>query len=188
MAAQPLQPLILDGEIGVSENVRPSFNGLQKRAQLKLERQIADAQNRLPAIFYAFDILHIAGVNVRGSTYEERRRYLAEFVKPLAHLQLVHAEPDGVAFYDACVAMGLEGTIAKRADSIYESGKRSGNWLKVKTVQSAEFLIGGFTTGEGGRGSSDSFGALLVGYWQDGMLRYAGHIGIRTDWQAGYRE
>jgi bifunctional non-homologous end joining protein LigD len=177
LAAQPLQPLILDGEIVVFENVQPSFNGLLNRAQLKLERQIADGQKRLPAIFYAFDILHAAGINVRGSTYEERRSYLAQCVKPQTHLQFVHAEYDGIALYDACVAMGLEGTIAKRADSIYENGKRSMNWLKVKTAQSGEFVIGGFTIGEGLRGKSDSLGALLVGYWEDGKLRYAGHVG-----------
>ena len=135
-----MQPLILDGEIVVFENGHPSFNALQNRAQLKLKRQIADAQQRLPAIFYAFDILHIAGVNVRSSAYEERRRYLAKSLLPQAHVQLVHAEYDGIALYDACVAMGLEGTIAKRADGIYESGKRSTAWLKVKTVQSGEFV------------------------------------------------
>jgi len=124
------QPLVLDGEILVFENGQPSFNALQNRAQLKLKRQIADAQQRLPAIFYAFDILHIAGVNVRGCTYDERRRYLAQYLLPQTHRQLVHAEADGIALYDACVAMGLEGTIAKRADSIYESGKRSAAWLK----------------------------------------------------------
>jgi len=177
LAAQPLQPLILDGEIVVFENGRPSFNALQNRAQLTLERQIADAQKRLPAVFFAFDVLHVAGINVRGVAYEERRHYLAQCVKPQTHLQFVHAEADGIALYEACVAMGLEGTIAKRADSIYESGKRSKAWLKVKTVQSGEFVIGGFTTGEGLRGKSDTFGALLVGYWEDGKLRYAGHVG-----------
>jgi len=177
LATQPVQPLVLDGEIVVVEDGRPSFNALQNRARLKLKRQIADAQQRLPAIFYAFDILHIAGINVRGSTYEQRRRYLAQYLHPQTHLQLVPAEADGIALYDACVAMGLEGTIAKRADSIYESGQRSAAWLKMKTVQSGEFVIGGFTTGEGQRGKSDSFGALLVGYWQDGELRYAGQVG-----------
>lgn len=131
LVAQPLQPLILDGEIVVFENGKPSFNGLQNRAQLKLERQIADARKRLPAVFFAFDILHVAGVNVRGLPYEERRSYFAGCVHPQTHVQLVHAEEDGIALYDASVAMGLEGTIAKRADSTYESGKRSLNWLTI---------------------------------------------------------
>jgi bifunctional non-homologous end joining protein LigD len=180
LAPQPLQPLILDGEILVFENGRASFNALQSRAQLKLKRQIADAQ-QLPAIFYAFDILHVAGINVRGLPYEERRRCLAQCLHPQTHVQLVHADVDGIALYEACVAMGLEGTIAKRADSIDESGKRSAAWLKVKTVRSGEFVIGGFTTGEGVRGASDSFGALLVGYWEDSKLRYAGHVGTGFD-------
>jgi bifunctional non-homologous end joining protein LigD len=177
LATQPAQPLVVDGEIVVFEDGRSSFNALQNRAQLKLKRQIAAAQWRLPAIFYAFDILHIAGINVRGSAYEERRRCLGQCLQQAAHVQLVHAEADGIALYAGCIAMGLEGTIAKRADSIYESGKRSAAWLKVKMGRSGEFVIGGFTTGEGQRGKSDSFGALLVGYWQDGELRYAGHVG-----------
>ena len=86
LATQPVQPLILDGEIVVFENGHPSFNALQNRAQLKLKRQIADAQQRLPAIFYAFDILHIAGVNVRSSAYEERRCYLAQSLLPQTHV------------------------------------------------------------------------------------------------------
>jgi bifunctional non-homologous end joining protein LigD len=177
LATQPEQQLVLDGEIVVFEDGRPSFNALQNRAQLKLKRQIAETQRRMPAIFYVFDILHVDGINVRGSTYEERHRYLGQCVHPQTHVQLVHAEADGIALYEACVAMGLEGTIAKRAESTYESGTRSGAWLKMKAMQSGEFVIGGFTTGEGARGASDSFGSLLVGYWQDEKLRYAGNVG-----------
>jgi hypothetical protein len=77
---QPLQPLILDGEIIVFENGQPSFNGLQRRAQLKRDRQIAVVQKRLPAVFFAFDILHVGGINVRGIAYEKRRHYLAQCV------------------------------------------------------------------------------------------------------------
>src|ERR1700674_4834128 len=121
LAAQPVQPVVLDGEIVVFEDGRPSFNALQNRAQLKLKRQVAEAEKRMPAIFYVFDILHIAGINVRGSTYENRRLYLAQCVHPQTNVQLVHAEEDGIALYEASVAMGLEGTVAKRADSTYES-------------------------------------------------------------------
>src|SRR5208282_5334754 len=71
---------------------------------------------------------------------------------------------------------GLEGIVSKKADSTYEPGRRSAYWLKVKAVQSAEFVIGGFTAGEGHR--RNEFGALLLGYWSDGAkLHYAGHVG-----------
>ena len=176
LAQQPVRPLILDGEIVAFENGRPSFNAMQKRSQLSTEREIAEAEQSMPTVLYAFDILHALGMNLRGAAYEDRRRYLSQCLLPLPHLQLVHAETDGYALYRASVAAGLEGVVSKKVDSAYEAGKRSRAWLKVKAVQMAEFVVGGFTTGEGHR--RDGFGALLLGYW-DGhaKLRFAGHVG-----------
>ena len=176
LAAQPVQPMILDGEIVAFENGRPSFNAMQRRSQLSTEREIAEAEQTLPTVFYAFDILHLLGMNLRGATYEDRRRYLNQCLIPLAHVQPVHTETDGYALYQASIAAGLEGIVSKKADSAYEPGRRSPFWLKVKAVQSAEFVIGGFTAGEGHR--RDAFGALLLGYWDEhAKLRYAGHVG-----------
>jgi bifunctional non-homologous end joining protein LigD len=180
LAAQPLQPMILDGEIVGFENGRPSFNAMQKRSQLASEREIAAAEQSLPTVFYVFDILHVLGMNLRGAAYEDRRRYLSQCLTPLPHVQAVHTETDGYALYQASLAAGLEGIVSKKADSIYEPGRRSLSWLKVKAVQSAEFVVGGFTTGKGHRG--DGFGALLLGYWDElGKLHYAGHVGSGFD-------
>ena len=176
LGRQPIQPLVLDGEIVGFENGRPSFNAMQKRSQLATEREIAEAEQTLPAVFYAFDILHLLGMNLRGAAYEDRRRYLNQCLFPLPHVQPVHTETDGYALYRASIAAGLEGIVSKKADSIYEPGRRSPHWLKVKAVQTAEFVIGGFTAGEGHR--RDGFGALLLGYWDEhAKLRYAGHVG-----------
>jgi bifunctional non-homologous end joining protein LigD len=176
LAQQPVRPVILDGEIVAFENGRPSFNAMQKRSQLSTEREIAEAEQVMPTVLYAFDILHALGMNLRGAAYEDRRRYLNQCLIPLPHVQLVHAQTDGYALYRASIAAGLEGVVSKKAESLYESGRRSRAWLKVKAVQTAEFVIGGFTTGEGHR--RDDFGALLLGYWngQD-ELRFAGHVG-----------
>jgi bifunctional non-homologous end joining protein LigD len=77
--------------------------------------------------------------------------------------------------FEASKRAGLEGVMAKRLDSVYEPGRRSRAWLKVKNHRRQEFVIGGFTTGEGRR--AGRIGALLVGYYEDGTLRYAGHVG-----------
>ena len=130
----------------------------------------------MPTVFYAFDILHLLGMNLRGAAYEDRQRYLSQCLMPLSNVQPVHTETDAYALYQASIAAGLEGIVSKKADSIYEPGRRSPYWLKVKAVQTGEFVIGGFTAGEGHR--RDEFGALLLGYWDEGAkLRYAGHVG-----------
>lgn len=175
LAEQHVQSMVLDGEIvAFDANGRPSFNTLQNRVQLKTEKEIAAADRTIPVVLYCFDLLHFAGVNLRGAPYADRRRYLAQCLLPSAHVQLVHAADDGVALYDAAIANGFEGAMAKRKDSKYEAGKRSSAWLKVKSTHSAEFVVGGYTKGKGAR---ESLGSLLVGYWQDNKLRYAGHVG-----------
>ncbi len=176
LAQQPAQPVIFDGEIVGFENGKPSFNAIQRRAQLSTQREIAEAEQTLPTVFYAFDILHLLGMNLRGARYVDRHRYLNQCLNPLPHVQSVHTDTNGYALYQASIAAGLEGIVSKKADSIYEPGKRSPHWLKVKAVQTAEFVIGGFTTGEGHRRTG--FGALLLGYWDEQTkFRYAGHVG-----------
>jgi bifunctional non-homologous end joining protein LigD len=179
LAAQPGGQMILDGEIvALASDGRPSFNALQNRAQLKSAAEIAAAQRETPVVLLCFDLLHFAGLNLRGATYAERRRYLCQCLMPAAHLQLVHASSDARELYDASLKLGFEGIVAKRLDSNYEAGKRSRAWLKVKSTRSAEFLIGGYTRG---RGARDALGALLLGYREGRQLKYAGHVGSGLD-------
>jgi bifunctional non-homologous end joining protein LigD len=175
LTAQPGGQMILDGEIvALTPDGRPSFNALQNRAQLKGTAEIAAAQRETPVVLVCFDLLHFAGVNLRGATYAERRRYLSQCLMPAPHLQLVHAAEDAQRLYDASLQLGFEGIVAKRLDSRYEPGKRSRAWLKVKSTRSAEFVVGGYTRGKGARGA---LGALLLGYYEGKQLRYAGHVG-----------
>ena len=171
--------MILDGEIvAFDPSGKPSFNALQNRFQLKTERDIAAAEKSTPVVFYAFDLLHFAGVDLRKAVYLDRRRYLAQCLLPSPLVQLVHASDDGVELYAAALASGFEGVIGKRKQSRYESGRRSASWLKVKSTRSADFVVGGYTKGKGGRAP---LGALLVGYWDGKNLRYASHVGSGFD-------
>ena len=171
--------VVLDGEIvALDARGRPSFTALQERVQLKADRDIAAAERKSPALLYCFDLLHFAGMNLREAPYVERRRWLAQCLLPTPHVQLMHVSDDGRALYEAALASGFEGVIAKRKDAKYEAGRRSSAWLKVKSTQSAEFVIGGFTKGKGAR---EPMGALLLGYWSGGKLHYAGHAGSGFD-------
>jgi bifunctional non-homologous end joining protein LigD len=175
LAQQPLGTMVLDGEIVALDDAgRPSFNALQNRAQLKKAQEITTAQRTTPVVLVCFDLLHVAGLNLRAAPYEDRRRYLSQCLVTGAHLQLVHAATDAAELYGAALELGFEGIVAKRLDSAYFPGKRSSAWLKVKAGQSAEFVIGGYTRGKGAR---EPLGALLLGYWQGKALQYAGHVG-----------
>jgi bifunctional non-homologous end joining protein LigD len=180
LGAQLVDGMILDGEIvAFDAGGKPSFNALQNRVQLKTEREIAAADQKTPALYYCFDLLYFAGIDLRQATYRDRRRYLAQCLLPSPLVQLVHAVEDGIALHAAALASGFEGVIGKRADSRYEAGQRSGAWLKVKPVQSADFVVGGYTSGKGSRAS---LGALLLGYWdRQKKLHYASHVGSGFD-------
>ncbi len=180
LGAQLVDGMILDGEIvAFDAGGKPSFNALQNRVQLKTEREIAAADQKTPAIYYCFDLLYFAGIDLRQAAYRDRRRYLAQCLLPSPLVQLVHAVDDGIALHAAALASGFEGVIGKRADSRYEAGQRSGAWLKVKPVQSADFVVGGYTSGKGSRAS---LGALLLGYWdKHKKLHYASHVGSGFD-------
>ena len=125
-----------------------------------------------------FDLLHFAGLNLRGNPYVDRRRYLSQCLLPSAHVQLVHVADDAEQLYAASLESGFEGIVAKRKDSTYQAGKRSRAWLKLKAIQSSEFVVGGYTLGKGSR---DALGSLLLGYWQGDELQYVGHVGSGID-------
>jgi bifunctional non-homologous end joining protein LigD len=179
LAAHPAGQMLLDGEIvALDAQGRPSFNALQNRAQLKGAADIAAAQRAAPVVLVCFDLLHFAGLDLRAAPYSDRRRYLAQCLLPGAHLQLIHTSDDAEELYAASLEHGFEGIIAKRRDSPYSEGRRTRAWMKFKAAQTAEFLIGGYTRGNGAR---EPLGALLLGYRDGRALRYAGHVGSGLD-------
>ena len=167
LAAQAVSAMVLDGElVAFDEAGKPSFNAMQ------------NARRQTPVVFYCFDLLHFAGLNLRKAPYRDRRRWLAQCLLPAQRVQLVHATEEGVALQQAALKSGLEGVVGKHKRSAYEPGRRSASWLKIKATQSAEFVVGGYTRGKGSRAP---LGSLLVGYWDHGKLHYASHVGSGFD-------
>ncbi|MDE2136414.1 MAG: DNA ligase D [Gammaproteobacteria bacterium] len=179
LGSQAIEQMVLDGEIvALDAQGHPSFNALQNRAQLKTAAEIGAAQRATPVVLVCFDLLHFAGLNLRGAPYLARHRYLTQCLLPSAHVQRVHNSADADELYDVALAHGFEGIVAKRIDGTYQSGKRSNAWLKIKAAQSGEFVVGGYTRGKGAR---EPLGALLLGYYEGKTLRYAGHVGSGLD-------
>jgi bifunctional non-homologous end joining protein LigD len=168
---------ILDGELVAFEpSGRPSFERLQQRMNLASPTAIRRATETEPVVLVLFDVLYLDGHSLIEQPYEARRRSLEElgldgpaWRTPSAHTG------DGQALLAASAEQGLEGLVAKRVDSRYEPGRRSSNWIKVKNSHRQEFVIGGWLPGQGRR--EQRIGALLVGRYEDGMLRYAGRVG-----------
>lgn len=159
---------VLDGEIvALDEEGRSRFQLLQGR----------DLGERPPIAFYLFDVMHLDGKATTDLPLEERQRLLAKLLKkPKAPLQLSpwFDDVDAAEFLQAAREKGLEGIIAKRPGSLYEVGRRSGDWLKCKVHGEQEFVIGGFTPPQNSR---PYFGAVLIGYYEKGKLLYAGKVG-----------
>jgi bifunctional non-homologous end joining protein LigD len=168
---------VLDGEIVAFDDAgRPSFQQLQGRMHLANRSQVTRAARAAPVTYMIFDLLYLDGESLLEADYRTRRRRLEELglegdswkVPPIL-------EGTGDDVLEASRKAGLEGIMAKQLDSPYTPGHRGREWLKVKNVLRQEFVIGGFTAGSGRR--TNSLGALLVGYYEDGELRYAGKVG-----------
>lgn len=128
--------------------------------------------------YYLFDLLSFEGTDLRNRPLRERKEILRtafRFDGPLRYSE--HRDADGEEYYQQACDDGWEGLIAKRADSPYVGG-RSADWLKFKCVRGQEFVVGGFTEPQGSRAG---FGALIVGYHENGVLRYAGKVGTGYD-------
>jgi bifunctional non-homologous end joining protein LigD len=174
--------MVLDGEIvAFDENGVPSFQQLQQRLNLMRESDIKRAESQIPVFYYVFDLLYAGGYDLRGTPLEQRKRLLRQILMPTDRVSLVeHFEQDGETAFQAALDHGLEGLVAKKRDSVYESGRRSKSWMKIKATQEAEFVIAGYTEGGGWR--AGTFGSLLLGYYDDsGKLVYAGHVGTGFD-------
>ena len=182
------QEVVLDGEVvALDENGRPNFGRLQSRMHLASDSAVRRRMKDVPATYVIFDVLHLDGHSTIELPYRERRRVLGELELSGDHWRVPSSHPgDGGAILVASREQGLEGVVAKRLDSVYEPGGRSAAWIKVKNQRRQEFVIGGWTRGEGGR--SGRLGALLVGYHdatpaeasareEPQRLVYAGNVG-----------
>jgi bifunctional non-homologous end joining protein LigD len=157
---------ILDGEIVALDEAGCS------RFQL-LQNYRKTGQGRL--VYYVFDLLELDGRDLRGETLRARKKLLAPLIAGLKHVALSESIKDtGIAFFDAVNDLKLEGMIAKNGNSRYREGMRSSDWLKVKTRNRQEAVIGGFTAP---RRSRKHLGALVLGVYEGSELIYIGHTG-----------
>jgi bifunctional non-homologous end joining protein LigD len=156
------QGTLVDGEIvALDADGRISFNLLQQH------RSEAKA-----LLYYVFDVIFCGGRNLMNEPLEQRREVLAGLftagrAAPIALSEHIDAEPPDLI--RVIREFGFEGIVAKRRDSFYESGKRSGAWVKYKVNRAQEFVVAGYTGGK-------PFDALIVGYYQDGLLLYAAKV------------
>ena len=167
---------VLDGEIVAFDAAgRPSFELLQQRINTTGGR-VAARMSRVAVSYLAFDLLYLDGRSLTALPYVERRARLESLgLAGPSWAVPRHRVGDGAALLAATAEQGLEGVVAKRADSPYEEGRRSRCWLKVKNVRRQELVVGGWLPGGGSR--AGRLGSLLVGYHGDGGLRYAGRVG-----------
>ncbi len=162
---------IIDGEIvALDDKGRPSFSVLQSRigASAAKSKKLAETQ---PVFLFAFDLLYLNGYDLRGATLLDRKALLKSLVPQSPLIRFSDHFSDGHQLFEAAKANQLEGVVAKRGGSPYES-KRSGDWMKVKISQEQDFVICGFTKGE-----REPFGALVLGYWNKRKLCFAGNVG-----------
>jgi DNA ligase D-like protein (predicted ligase) len=152
---------VIDGEIvALDAHGSPSFQALQHRGSLPAHQ----------IVFYAFDLLHLDGTDLTGEPLLKRRTRLARVLDGsslLSSQELPGAVP---AIVEAVRGLGLEGVIAKRKASLYVPGDRSEDWQKLKLENQQEFVIGGYRPG------SNGVDALLVGYYDETGLRFAGKV------------
>jgi bifunctional non-homologous end joining protein LigD len=169
--------VILDGEVvALDDKGRPSFEQIQQRMGITSETDIRRKMKVVPVTYMIFDLIWEDGHSLFGVGYAERRRRLAALKLAGASWQTPPFEKGGgQAMLDASAAAGLEGVLAKRLDSHYEPGLRSGAWVKIKNHRSQDFVIAGWTEGEGRRRGYP--GAVLVGYYDTGKFVYAGKVG-----------
>jgi bifunctional non-homologous end joining protein LigD len=172
-----MREAVLDGEIVTfDEQGRPSFELLQRRMHVSSPPAVRRLMSSHPVVYAIFDLLFLDGHSLVELPYTKRRAQLESldlggraWRVPTAHAG------EGSALLEATAAQGLEGIMAKRLDSTYEPGRRSGAWLKIKHTLRQELVIGGWVPGEGRR--AKRIGALLMGYHRDGEFVYAGRVG-----------
>ena len=173
LQAEPRERFAIDGEVVAFAGSQTSFAKLAQRHQ-----------RYVPVFFYVFDVLWLDGQDVRRLPLRSRKRLLRAALDFKGRVRFTpHRNEHGEAFFEEACRKGWEGLIAKHRDSPYASS-RSRDWLKFKCEHGQELVIGGYTAPKGSR---TELGALLVGYYADGELRYAGKVGTGFD-QATLRE
>ncbi len=173
----PVSECAIDGEVvALDDRGRASFERLQTRFR---GQPAPRAEIDTPVVYYAFDALSAEGHDLRALPLIARKEILACFAPRAGFVRFSdHLEREGEALLEAARRSQLEGVVAKKADSRYESGKRSKSWLKIKLPRTALLAIVGFTRGKGSR---EALGSVLLAWRKDGKLVFAGAAGSGLD-------
>lgn len=161
---------ILDGEVVVLKEGKPSFPTVMRRDQSQA-KNIASLRNLLPINYMVFDLLYLNGRDLRNEPLEFRKSQLDQLLINQASLNPVEDFPSGKLLFDAVERMGMEGIVAKKRTSPYTQDKRHKDWLKVKCRRKQACLIGGYTL----RGTIVN--SLLLGIFREGSFTYVGKAG-----------
>jgi bifunctional non-homologous end joining protein LigD len=176
LEAEKCERFVADGEIVAFDGGVTSFAKLQRRMQLADPE--AARRTRVAVYLYVFDLVWLEGFDLRELPLRTRKALLrGAFTFEGRVRYMSHRNEGGEELFRAACERGLEGLIAKRAESRYVN-RRTRDWLKLKCSHEQEFVIGGFTAPKGSR---TDFGALLVGYYEEGELCYAGKVGTGFD-------
>jgi bifunctional non-homologous end joining protein LigD len=168
--------VVLDGEIVVIRDGKVDFQTLLKRNQATSSREINRLKQKYPVLYVLFDILEKDGNSLLNKPLMERKQILEESVKEGENVILsVFVEEKGEAYYQATLEKGLEGVMAKKKNSAYEPGTRSGSWLKIKKIKECDCVIFGYTEGTGKR--EKTFGALILGLYDQQNPVFVGKVG-----------
>ncbi len=169
--------VVLDGEIVILDKGLPSFELLQYRFGANNPIQIRMLSRKTPTTYIVFDLLHLNGQDLVNGSLIDRRQKLAKIVSNGPHMLLSqYVSTHGKSYFKNALKLGFEGAMAKKADSAYQIGTRSEDWLKLKQVKTLDCIVAGYTVGAGLR--SSSFGALvLAAYERNGKLIHLGNVG-----------
>ncbi len=168
--------IVVDGEIIVMREGKPDFQSLLERGKAVSEGEIQRQENRLPAVYIVFDILEKEGKSLTKLSLMERKTILKESLREGSNVLLCDfIEEKGETYFQLVLEKGLEGVVAKKKDSQYEEGLRTGSWLKIKKLKTCDCVIFGYTKGNENRGAT--FGALLLGVYDNGKPVYLGKVG-----------
>jgi bifunctional non-homologous end joining protein LigD len=167
-----VEEAIVDGEIvALDDHGVSSFQSLQAYEL---------GEKRPPIYYYVFDLLRLNGEDFRNKPLGERKGRLEQILMDASEVIRYSASlgTNAARLLKQARQLGLEGLIGKRKDSVYEAGRRSGEWIKLKLHHEQEFVIGGFTDPEGSR---EHFGALLAGFYEKNQLKFCGKVGTGFD-------
>ena len=169
--------IVVDGEIIVMREGKPDFQSLLERGQAVSTLEIQRQSTRAPAVYIVFDILEKDGQPLTKLPLMERKTILKDSLREGANVLLCDfIEAKGEAYFQLALEKGLEGVVAKKKDSAYEEGLRTGSWLKIKKLKTCDCVIFGYTRGTVSR--EKTFGALLLGVYDlEGKPVYLGKVG-----------